>query len=89
MYTSLSNTGIPSTEKQELSVISWRLLPATQTQHQVQSRLLLDVVVSQGAAILQLLASKNQPLLVRRDAYKRHSIVRNKQNTGLSGLQKI
>ncbi|KFO95746.1 hypothetical protein N300_10230, partial [Calypte anna] len=36
----------------------------SQTQHQVQSRLLLDVVVRQGASIFQLLASKDQPLLV-------------------------
>ena len=38
---------------------------ATQPQHQVESGLLLDVVVSQGAPILQLLAGKDQPLLVR------------------------
>ena len=40
----------------------------TQAQHQVQRGLLLDVVVGQGAAILQLLASKDQALLVWRDA---------------------
>jgi hypothetical protein len=34
----------------------------------VQRGLLLDVVVSQGAAILQLLASEDQTLLVRGDA---------------------
>ena len=39
-----------------------------QTEHQVESGLLLDVVVSQGAAILKLLAGKDQALLVRRDA---------------------
>ena len=39
-----------------------------QTEHQVESGLLLDVVVSQSAAIFQLLASKDQALLVRRDA---------------------
>ena len=39
-----------------------------QAQHQVQGGLLLDVVVRQGAAILQLLAGKDQALLVRRDA---------------------
>ncbi len=42
----------------------------TQPQHQVESGLLLDVVVSQGAPILQLLASKDQPLLVRGNACK-------------------
>ena len=41
---------------------------STQTQHQVQGGLLLDVVVSQSAAILELLAGKDQALLVRGDA---------------------
>merc|ERR1712136_453481 len=36
----------------------------TQTKDQVESRLLLDVVVRQGASILQLLTSEDQPLLV-------------------------
>src|SRR4051812_6667514 len=34
----------------------------------MQGRLLLDVVVRQGASILQLLAGENQALLVRWDA---------------------
>ena len=38
------------------------------TQHQVESGLLLDVVVSQGAAILQLLAGEDEALLVRGNA---------------------
>ena len=42
--------------------------PATQTQHQVECGLLLDVVVSQGAAILQLLAGEDEALLVRGNA---------------------
>lgn len=33
----------------------------------MKSALLLDVVVAQGAAILELLAREDQPLLVRRD----------------------
>merc|ERR1712004_678089 len=41
----------------------------TKTQHQVQSRLLLDVVVRKSAAVLKLLASKNQALLIRRNAF--------------------
>ena len=41
---------------------------APQTEHQVERRLLLDVVVRQRAAVLQLLAGKDQALLVRRDA---------------------
>merc|ERR1712228_826422 len=37
---------------------------STETEHQMQSGLLLDVVVREGAAILKLFASENQPLLV-------------------------
>merc|ERR1719474_2130118 len=39
----------------------------SQSQHQMQGALLLDVVVAQRTAVLQLLSSKNQPLLLRRD----------------------
>jgi hypothetical protein len=39
----------------------------TETEHQVQRRLLLDVVVRKCAAILQLLTSEDKTLLVRRD----------------------
>jgi len=42
---------------------------SAQTQHQVEGGLLLDVVVCQGATILQLLASKDQTLLVWGDAF--------------------
>ena len=41
----------------------------TQTQHQVEGGLLLDVVVGKGSPILKLLASEDEPLLVRRDAF--------------------
>merc|ERR1739848_765028 len=41
---------------------------AAQAKDKVQRRLLLDVVVAEGATVLQLLARKDQPLLVRRDA---------------------
>ena len=41
---------------------------AAETQDQVQRRLLLDVVVREGAAVLELLARKDQALLVGRDA---------------------
>jgi hypothetical protein len=40
------------------------LAATTQAQHQVECGLLLDVVVCQGAAIFQLLAGKDQALLV-------------------------
>ena len=41
---------------------------AAQAQHQVQGGLLLDVVVAQRAPVLQLLARKDEALLVGRDA---------------------
>ena len=44
------------------------LKATSQTQHQVQRGLLLDVVVGQGAAVLQLLASEDEALLIRGDA---------------------
>uniref|UniRef100_A0A453IGN4 Uncharacterized protein n=1 Tax=Aegilops tauschii subsp. strangulata TaxID=200361 RepID=A0A453IGN4_AEGTS len=40
-----------------------------EAQHQVQRGLLLDVVVGQGAAIIQLLPREDEALLVRRDAF--------------------
>ena len=40
---------------------------AAKPQHQVERRLLLDVVVGQRPAVRQLLAGEDQPLLVRRD----------------------
>jgi len=44
------------------------LHPTPQAEHQVESALLLDVVVGKGAAILKLLASEDQTLLVWGDA---------------------
>jgi hypothetical protein len=41
----------------------------TKTQHQMQRALLLNVVVAQGAAILELLASEDETLLIGRDAF--------------------
>merc|ERR1719198_195434 len=41
---------------------------AAQAEHQVEGRLLLDVVVREGAAVLELLAGEDQALLVGRDA---------------------
>jgi hypothetical protein len=40
------------------------LLSTSQPQNQVQSRLLLDIVVAQGSSIFQLLTSKDKSLLV-------------------------
>ena len=46
------------------------LAAAAEAEHQVQRRLLLDVVVGQGALVLQLLPGEDEPLLLRRDACK-------------------
>ena len=40
-------------------------LPTTETEDKVEGRLLLDIVISKGATILQLLPGKDQTLLVR------------------------
>ena len=42
--------------------------PAPQPQHEVQSRLLLYVIVAECSAIFQLLPGEDESLLVRRDA---------------------
>jgi hypothetical protein len=44
------------------------LATTTQAQDQVEGRLLLDVVVRKGAAVLELLASEDETLLVRGNA---------------------
>jgi len=44
------------------------LSTTTESEHQVQGALLLDVVVREGAAVLKLLSGKDKTLLVRRDA---------------------
>merc|ERR1712004_110787 len=41
----------------------------TKTENQMQCRLLLDVVIAQGTSIFQLLASKDQTLLIWRNAF--------------------
>ena len=44
------------------------LATTAQAEHQVEGALLLDVVVREGATVLELLAGENQALLVRGDA---------------------
>ncbi|WVZ94658.1 LOW QUALITY PROTEIN: hypothetical protein U9M48_040524 [Paspalum notatum var. saurae] len=46
----------------------WEPETTTEAQDKVEGGLLLDVVICQGTAILQLLASKDEALLVRRNA---------------------
>ena len=45
------------------------LHPTAETQHQVEGRLLLNVVVAESAAILQLFPGKDEPLLVRGNSF--------------------
>jgi hypothetical protein len=42
---------------------------APQAEHHVECGLLLDVVVSEGTAVLELLVDEDEPLLVRGDAF--------------------
>ena len=42
---------------------------SSQTQHQVKHGFILDVVVCERAAVLQLLASEDEALLIRRDSF--------------------
>ena len=42
---------------------------SSESKDQVKGRLLLDVVVGQSAAVLQLLASEDETLLIGRDSY--------------------
>ena len=44
---------------------------AAEAQHQVKRGFLLDVVVGESAAILQLLPREDEALLVRRDTYRK------------------
>ena len=45
------------------------LSTTTKSQHQMKGGLLLDVVGRQSTAIFQLLASEDQPLLIRRNSF--------------------
>ena len=48
----------------QLTSLDEDLHTTTQAENKVEGRLLLDVVIGQGTAILQLLASEDQALLV-------------------------
>jgi len=47
----------------------WLNDTTTESKYQMKSRLLLDIVVTQGTAILKLFTSKNQTLLVWRNSF--------------------
>ena len=42
---------------------------AAEAEHEVESGLLLDVVVGEGSAVFQLLAGENEALLIRRNTF--------------------
>ena len=55
------------------------LLSAAEPQDEVKGALLLDVVVGEGAPVLQLLSGEDQSLLVRRNALlvlNKHRIIK-------------
>ena len=67
----MTNTNLQITKYkqcQRLIILVSLLVPSPQAKNQMQSGLLLNVVVREGPAILELLASKDQPLLVWGDA---------------------
>jgi hypothetical protein len=51
-----------------LRVNSHLAVPSTKPEHEVEGRLLLDVVVRESPAIFELLTGEDEPLLVWRDA---------------------
>ena len=53
----------------QLTSLDEDLHTTTQAENKVEGRLLLDVVIGQGTAILKLLASEDQALLVWRNAF--------------------
>ena len=54
-----------------LSYLHTASVPAAEAEHEVERRLLLDVVVRQRPAVLELLAREDQALLVGGDAWER------------------
>ena len=42
---------------------------SSQSEHEVEGGLLLDVVIRQSPAVLQLLTGEDQPLLIRRNPF--------------------
>lgn len=59
----------PERQRKRTPSFHARLLTTTKTENQMESALLLNVVVAQSATILQLLTSKDQTLLVRWNAF--------------------
>ena len=58
------------------------LSTTTEAEHQVEGGLLLDVVVAEGTAVLELLAREDQALLVRGDTGTKYEIGRPRRADG-------
>merc|ERR1712180_385474 len=54
---------------QKLPSLSHKLVSSSKPEDEMESGLLLDVIVRQSPAVLQLFSSKDQPLLVWRDSF--------------------
>merc|ERR1712180_30468 len=54
---------------QKLPSLSHKLVSSSEPEDEMESGLLLDVIVRQSPAVLQLFSSKDQPLLVWRDSF--------------------
>ena len=67
MYLELSPLAV-NEGKPKASASAKRLAATAQAKHEVEGRLLLDVVVRESAAVLELLAREDQALLVWGDA---------------------
>ena len=62
--------GLVRRDRSLVVCLGLELFDATaETQHQMEGRLLLNVVVLEGAAVFELLAGEDKALLVRRDAF--------------------
>merc|ERR1712058_173166 len=60
---------VKTAEMQKLPSLSHKLVSSSEPEDEMESGLLLDVVVRQSPAVLQLFSSKDQPLLVRWDSF--------------------
>jgi hypothetical protein len=58
-------TVVPLSQKSQRGIVD----SSSQTQDKMQCALLLDVVVGEGTAILELLSSEDKTLLIRRDTF--------------------
>ena len=51
-------------------VVTDNIVFASEAQYQVQGRFLLNVIIREGASVLELLTGEDEPLLIRRDTLR-------------------